>query len=195
MTCSVGVVDEEGVVIGGDSLSSDGSSVIVRRDPKVFRVGEFLIGFTSSYRMGQLLRFSLKPPKLAVGGDVERYMNTDFIDAVRDCFRDGGYLTVEDSQESGGIFLAGFRGRLFRVGSDFQVGESWSGLAAIGSGDEVATGALYAAKKIRPDMQTEQLALLALDAAEANSCNVREPFLVMRLPNGRPTRGKAKAKG
>lgn len=59
MTCIVGITDGRTVTVGGDSAGSDGWHVAVLSDSKVFQVGPYLMGFTTSYRMGQLLRYSL----------------------------------------------------------------------------------------------------------------------------------------
>ena len=53
--------------IGGDRAGVAGLSLTVRADEKVFQNGEFLMGFTTSFRMGQLLRYSLKPPPPPAG--------------------------------------------------------------------------------------------------------------------------------
>jgi hypothetical protein len=55
MTCIVGIVENGKVYMGGDAAGVNGYSVRVRKDPKLFKVGEFLFGYTSSFRMGQLL--------------------------------------------------------------------------------------------------------------------------------------------
>ncbi|KKN17732.1 hypothetical protein LCGC14_0962700, partial [marine sediment metagenome] len=63
MTCIVGFIDDGGKAwMGGDSAGVAGHHTHPRRDPKVFRVGPVLIGYTSSFRMGQLLRYHLKIP-------------------------------------------------------------------------------------------------------------------------------------
>src|SRR5690242_15173484 len=85
MTCIVGLVAADGRVhLGGDSAGIAGYDLTVRKDPKVFRVGEFAVGFTSSFRMGQLLRFAFTPPPIE--GDLDAYMVTTFVNALRDCF-------------------------------------------------------------------------------------------------------------
>ena len=74
MTCIVGLVHEGVVYIGGDSAGVAGLSLTVRADEKVFQNGEFLMGFTTSFRMGQLLRYSLKPPCSYPDDDINQYM-------------------------------------------------------------------------------------------------------------------------
>jgi hypothetical protein len=63
MTAVVGLVHNGTVHLGGDSAAPQGWDLIVRADPKVFTVGPYAIGFTTSWRMGQVLRWSFKPPK------------------------------------------------------------------------------------------------------------------------------------
>jgi hypothetical protein len=74
MTAIVGLVHKESVTIGGDSAGVSGLSLSVRADAKVFRKGRYLFGFTTSYRMGQLIRYSLQPPKPK--GDLDAFMAT-----------------------------------------------------------------------------------------------------------------------
>ena len=107
MTCIVGLVHEGVVYIGGDSAGVGGMSLTVRADEKVFQNGEFLMGFTTSFRMGQLLRYSLKPPRRHPDDDIHQYMVVDFINAVRECLKSGGYASKKNDVESGGTFLVG----------------------------------------------------------------------------------------
>lgn len=176
MTCIVGVVRDGKVFIGGDSAGVDGRyGLTVRADKKVFRNGDFVMGFTSSFRMGQLLAFGFYPPKPRVGMDVMEYMVTDFIDAARSRMKYGGYAKIENSVEEGGTFLVGYAGRLFCVANDFQVGESSYGFDACGCGDLIALGSLYSTRS-----WADQEARLkeALTAAESFSAGVRAPFVI-----------------
>ena len=65
MTAIVGLVDSGIVYIGGDSAGASGWSLTVRADAKVFFNAGYLFGFTTSYRMGQLIRYALQPPEPA----------------------------------------------------------------------------------------------------------------------------------
>ena len=87
------------VYIGGDSAGVAGLSLVVRADEKVFRNGDFLMGFTTSFRMGQLLRYKLYPPRRHPDDRVAKYMVVDFIDAVRECLKAGGYASKPESTE------------------------------------------------------------------------------------------------
>lgn len=174
MTCIVGIVDEGRVWLGADSAGVGGYDLTLRKDPKVFRNGAFIFGFTTSFRMGQLLRYSFDPPELIDKDRVDAFMAVGFIDAVRECLRKGGYASKKDERETGGTFLVGVAGRLFRVEDDYQVGESLTGYDACGCGEPYARGALYATK----NMHAENRINIALRAAEAHSAGVRGPFVV-----------------
>jgi ATP-dependent protease HslVU (ClpYQ) peptidase subunit len=63
MTCIVGFRQGGKVIVGGDSAGISGWDVTVRADPKVFVAGDYVMGFTSSFRLGQLLQFRLKLPE------------------------------------------------------------------------------------------------------------------------------------
>ena len=177
MTCIVGVVENNKVYIGGDSAGIAGYNLTVRKDKKVFRNGDFIVGGTSSFRMIQLLRYAFEPPHYDENTDLEKYMATTFVDSVRERFKRGGYAQVESQQESGGHFLIGFRGWLFRVEADYQVGEALSSYDAVGCGADIALGCLYAT----PDMQSHKRIELALRAAEAHNAGVRAPFSIEHL--------------
>ncbi|MFH0902328.1 MAG: hypothetical protein V2A73_16980 [Pseudomonadota bacterium] len=174
MTCIVGLVEEGTVYIGGDSAGVSGLDLTVRADEKVFRSGPFLMGFTSSFRMGQLLRYALTPPLHDPEMDIDKYMVTVFVNAVRQCLKDGGYARKEHEVESGGTFLVGYKGRLFEINGDYQVGRPLDGYAAVGCGAQIAHGALFASAERPP----EKRVLMALDAAERFSAGVRRPFMV-----------------
>lgn len=174
MTCIAGLAINGVVYIGGDSAGVGGYSLTVRADRKVFRNGEFVFGFTSSFRMGQLLHHSLVPPKRHPDTNVDKFMVTEFIDAVRKCLKDGGYASRENDVEAGGVFLVGYEGRLFRIDNDYQVGESADGIDAVGCGEDLAIGALSAsAGKPRDRVQ------MALQVAESRSAGVRGPFHII----------------
>ena len=178
MTCIVGLVDNGNVYIGGDSAGVAGLNLTVRADEKVFRNGPFLMGFTSSFRMGQLLRYAFKPPLHDPEMDVDRYMATVFIDAVRQCLKDGGYAKKTNEEESGGNFLVGYQGQLFEIDDDYQVAKPLDGYVAVGCGAQIARGAMFASEERQPETRV----LMALDAAERFSAGVRRPFLLMTLP-------------
>jgi hypothetical protein len=161
--------------MGGDSAGADSSwSLQIRSESKVFQRGPYLMGFTTSFRMGQLLRWSLEAID-PVDVDLDAFMATAFIDAVRKCLKDGGFAKKEADREEGGTFLVGVHGRLFTVHDDYQVAEQVTPYAAVGCGADVALGVMYATDHLAPAHRLQ----VALDAAERHSAGVRGPFSII----------------
>lgn len=175
MTCIAGFVEGSTVWIGGDSAGVAGYDLTVRADQKVFRNGPMIFGFTTSFRMGQLLRYALTVPDHDPRQPVEKYMATTFVDAVRSCLKKHAFTTVKDGVEMGGTFLIGYSGRLFLIDEDYQVCETVDGFDACGCGAQIAKGALHATSHVGTVTGQARLEL-ALSAAERHSAGVRRPF-------------------
>ncbi len=187
MTAIAGVEHDGLVVIGGDSAGVAGWRLQVRADEKVFRKGQMIFGFCGSFRLGQLLRHALTLPRRHQDDDVDQWLVVDFIDSVRQVLKDKGNAQKEKEQESAdGSFLLGYEGRLYLVDSDYQVGRTVHGFAAVGCGDEIALGALHATA--HTTMTPQQRVRAALEAAAEFSAGVRPPFTILTQPEPKPAR-------
>lgn len=178
MTCIVGYIDKKNkkVIMGGDSAAIAGLDLTIRKDNKVFNNGDFVIGCTSSFRMIQLLQYSFKPPEIKTK-NIHQYMCTDFINEVRKCFQEGGFLQkYTDGDEKGGTFLVGYKNKLFKIDNDFQVAENINGYDSIGCGDDYALGSLYILNKT--SKSPIDIVLLALNTASYFSAGVSKPFII-----------------
>lgn len=184
MTCIVGLKHNKKIYIGGDSLGSDSSfSKTVRLDKKVFTVGEMSFGFTTSFRMGQILEYVLDAPERPEGISDMKYLVAHWVPAVIECFGEHGYKGTRDTEDHadeavGGNFLLGYRGVLYEVDNDFQIGIPADQYSAVGCGSDLALGALYAAKKAGVKAP-EELIITALEAAEKHSGGVQRPFNIV----------------
>ena len=182
MTCIVGLIDRvnDKILLGGDSAGVSGFNVYLRKDPKVFKRDNFIFGFTSSFRMGQLLMTEgLIRREQREGEDTYKYMVSEFIPNVRKVFRDNGYSSISDNEETGGIFLVGCNKRLFFIDTDFQVGEYHDDYMCCGCGQAYAYGSLYSTNDIK--ITSYDRIIKALEAAEHFSCGVRRPFTIVTL--------------
>ncbi len=184
MTCIVGLVQRGSVYIGGDSASVQGWTSRITRLPKVFRRGPFLIGYTTSFRMGQLLQYGLEVRVQREDEDAMKYMVTEVAEKVRVLLKERGVAKVEANTESGGQFLVGYRGRLFSFQQDFQVNEMADGYDAVGSGAEYALGAMRAMDRSAPLARLRR----ALEISAHFNMGVSGPFFVRSL-RGAPARG------
>lgn len=178
MTCIVGLEYKGKVYIGGDSAGVSGLSIRIRSDTKVFKRGPFIMGFTSSFRMGQLLMYKLNVSKQTRNQTDYQYMVTTFIDAVRECLKNGGFAARSEEVESGGTFLVGYKNKLYKICEDYQVGVPAASYSSIGCGNKFAIGAirvLMQQKNITPKKAIQE----ALETAVAFSGGVRPPFTIM----------------
>lgn len=192
MTCIVGVLGEKDIFIGGDAASGDPDhySIKICKTPKVFKTEiiskrnkikiPMLIGYTTSFRMGQLLQYSLVPPEWPDRMESERYFATIFIDHVRKLFQEKGFIRKDKDQESGGNFLLAVKGGLFNIEDDFKVHQVVENYDAIGCGLYLAQGTLYALRQIGP-LNSDSVRL-ALEASAHHNAYVRPPFTILSIP-------------
>lgn len=178
MTCAVAVRDPKRgcVVVGADSCGgrSDGDwTVHTLRNQKVFRNGPFVIGYTSSFRMGQLLQHSFKAPVPPKRGDLLGFMVRDFVEAARAVLKQGGYTRIENNAEEAGEFVCAIGRRIFVIESNLQIIESTEPFAAVGCGSSFALGALRALPQTTP---AKSRCLAALKVGERSSGGVVRPF-------------------
>lgn len=179
MTAIAAVRTKTNVVMGADSagMNTGSYSLYIRRDKKIFRVGPFVIGYTTSFRMGQLLRFGsgdLSLDRLKPAGDGLAFMVRAFVPRMREILKNEGFMTVKDNVERGGQFLVAYGRRLFTIHGDLQVEELHEDYAACGCAEGVIWGSLYST-----DGDPHGRVRLALEAAEHHSGGVRRPFVLM----------------
>ena len=175
MTCVAGIALDGKVTMGADSAGGGGNGWGIRAVavPKAFRKGPMLMGYTTSFRMGQLLRHKLVLPEQESEDDLQ-YMVVRFVEAVRECLKAGGYSEIDNNREEGGVFLVGYKGVLYRVGDDFQVTPYKDGLAACGCGVSYALAAMHVLGGT-PRERVQR----ALETAAYFSGGVLGPFIVL----------------
>lgn len=143
MTIVAGLAVNGRVYMAADSQASSGWDCRNRKDPKVFISHDILYGFTSSYRMGQILRYHTEPLDIpSAPGDIMGFVVRTMVPQWRRLFQDHGYLKSDAGRDDSGTFMAGLRGKLFTVDSDFQVAEHTDNFAAVGCGSAYALGAM-----------------------------------------------------
>lgn len=198
MTAIVGAVSEQLVVLGADSMGSDGWSGRAYRNPKLgthpvthvdgSTVTKLDLGFgiTGSFRFGQVLATHITPPD-DHQSDAWTYIVKDFVPHLRKQMGEHGYLTKKDDVESiGGAALLAYRGRLFELQTDLSVIEAAEPFNAAGSGYLVALGAMSHA--YTTILQPEDLCRAGLTAAASLITSVGPPFHFthIRHHNGGP---------
>lgn len=150
MSVVVGIeVAGQGVWLAAERMGTDNFNIQHELGaPKVWRQGPYIIGFVGSIPDGQAIQYraTLPPPP---DWDVDRHMATEFIDTLRDVV--GEHPAARGATPEGPTLLVGIGDRLYGVYRDYQCLHVTSGMLAIGSGYEVALGALHA-DTMTPDL-------------------------------------------
>jgi hypothetical protein len=189
MTAVVALIHENKVLLGGDAAASDDKSGLIfsRVDPKVFKVGQYGIGFVDSFRMGQILQYNWTPPiyKPTAGyKNLDKFLRTKFIESIKEAFKEQGYGnqtagSTEDGDE-GGVFIITVQGsgRIFVMDTDFHIGEADVAYMAEGAGQELALGSLFSTTAIKTPRKRVRM---ALEAASKFNMSVRPPFTIIEV--------------
>lgn len=178
MTCVIGLLSDGVCYIGADSCGSDGYTYENCNRSKVFKVEDFIIGGTTSFRMLDLLEFSLiipavKPSELE---NIDKFMRTTFVNAVRQCLKTGGFCKIDNSVDQGGEFLIGYKDKLFRMQSDFSIITQIE-YDVVGCGHQAAIGSLFTTKEC--EFSPSERIRIALSAAESIMIGVKGPFNII----------------
>lgn len=181
MTCIVGIEHKGYVYMGGDRCSSNESIKVSVDRSKVFINKDVIIGFTDSFRFGDILQYHYFPAKRPKKFSDDEYLYLILVEQLRELLKEKGYTTVSENNESGGNCLIGYKGKLYEVQHDFSLNRTVHGFNAIGSGTDVALGSLYTTSLITPTMDPEQQLLTALTAAEEFCPGVRRPFDILKV--------------
>lgn len=173
MTCII-AIEEEGVVyMGSDAAASGDGLVGIVTSPKVFHNGPLLIGYTDSFRMGQLLQYTLEAPIESMTWDVDRWVSVDLMAAVRTCFEENGYEVSKEGRVEGGQFLVAVAGRCYEVQDDYSALRYSSGEYSVGAGASHAMGSLHSTREWEDQWVRLEA---ALDAATEHVLGVDPPF-------------------
>lgn len=182
MTCIIAIADKDSgkVYMAGDSAATNGwfdSSIVSH--PKVFlKSPDMLIGYTGSFRVGQIMQYGFSLPSICEGIDHMQYMSIHFVNAMRQALNAAGCLETDNGcevAEGNSCILVGWRGRIYEIMSGFGI--IWSSLnyASVGSGHAYACGALYASDGLAAVDRLQ----MALNAASQFNAGVRGPFTIL----------------
>lgn len=179
MTVVVGLKAGRSIWMGSDSAAtSDDFSKSNWQPKKIFILkNEFLIGYSSSFRAGQIIEHAFTPPD---SGNLRgmRYLTTKFIPAMIKTLEKQKFDLSENDSE----FLLGWRSKLYQVQCDFSLFESIDGYAAIGSGESYAVSALYTYKSLNiKGVQSKKYIEMALNAAANFNGAVSGPYYYEKI--------------
>jgi 20S proteasome alpha/beta subunit len=145
MTCIIGYLDTKNkrTIMVGDKIGVRSNEAYIMNDDtsKVFINGKFLIGYTTSFRMGQILENMSFPEQTSKQTDIE-YMCTTIVDKLIETFSSNNFGESISGVQKNGEFLIAYRDKLYHMFPDFSVGLHQSKYGAVGCGAQYAMGAL-----------------------------------------------------
>lgn len=193
MTAIIGMERDGVAYIGADSAASSDDLSTVIAEPKVFRKGEYVIGYSYSFRFGNLLQHAWDAPGLPESlrtnpAGIDAFMVNSVAQSIHTLLESRKALRSKDSNSETGCALIAIRGRLYEYERDGYILRTKDGIAATGS----AYIALLASIKTlhscdwaaapggtgAMDVPSQLLAALRV-AEDLTPSRVRAPFRVM----------------
>lgn len=155
MTCIIAITEKDKVHMVGDLCGSNGfQHKNYTKNVKIFKNGEFLIGHTDTYRLGQILQYSWCPPKKSADYDEDVYIYKHIVDSLKKTLDENSYGKKDGVCFIGGNFLIGYKGRIFEVQSDMSILEHEK-FASVGCGEYMAESSLatllHTGSKLNPE--------------------------------------------
>lgn len=186
MSIVVGIVHNDGVTIGSDSIvvTDDNTCTIATEETnKLFFKNDLLFGGVGDFIILQHARHTWTCPKNKSDLDPLEYL----IKTVCPSLKRHLATVISKSDEgksnttSEAEFMVAYQGRLFEILEDYMVLENPYGYGAIGAGERVALGALDCL--VRSKLSPETSAQRAMEVAYKYCQNVRPPYIVHTLRN------------
>lgn len=173
MTCIIAYTNGTNSFIAGDKLGSNGFTHGVVVEPKIFekkfkKVSEnglnkteetLSMGYTTSFRMGQLLTYNLELPEQKSNQNFMQYLVLEVVPLLRKLYKDewGSKDTQQDI--GGGNFLILHNHEIYEVQPDFSVLQPKSHIASVGCGTYHAMASMQAfiiaEKVLKPERCTD----------------------------------------
>lgn len=180
MTIIAACVDQDGNIwMGSDTVSVHrGMNVKRAAEPKVFRLGEMLIGSSGTVHCGQIVEHLIELPPIPAEDNLMPWMVEEFAAPLRVAMKTHGgeCKNRNGDDEMDGRLLIGLRGKLFEVDVGYGIYTHAACFAAIGCADQEALAGMLTALKIHPDMHARAVVQLGLEAAAELDINIRPPF-------------------
>jgi ATP-dependent protease HslVU (ClpYQ) peptidase subunit len=178
MTCILGIEHAGGVTMAADSFCG-GSVVLSLPDAhsKLIVGRQHMFAVAGLNRVCDVLRHAVEINYDMSGVNLDAYIALNLATTLREALEkhcpEAAKTPTEDNNWS---VLFAIRGALYWIDSSYNATRFRDGYVALGSGGQVAMGALHATKHHGGD--PEDRARHALDAAAEHATGVRRPFIV-----------------
>jgi ATP-dependent protease HslVU (ClpYQ) peptidase subunit len=180
MTCIVAFRDEkENIIIAGDKMGSDSYSKMIVKEPKVFINGDFAIGYTDSFRMGQLLKHVWVPPERKMEQETDNYLYADVTKSLRGLFKDNGF--GDDDNNEFGAFIMVYEDRILEMQGEMSLLEHETDIVSVGAGCYHATAALQVL--LEYDSEVEEVLDKTFEVVAYNIVSVSQEYDLITVPS------------
>ena len=147
----------------------------IRRYPA--RTGEALVGISGTGAIAAVLDADLKLAEVPEYEDLDDWGNDVARKASAICTSSG----VAEEGQMAGLLLLGYQGRLWSVTHCYAIAHP-DGVAAVGSGEGPAIGAIDTLLAVCPDMPPSEVVARAVQAAILRDRHSGEPVQIEHLP-------------
>lgn len=139
--------------MGGERGYSDSHTLVSSTQPKIFSIGQYLIGYAGNSGVGQAIVYNFSPPALK-SIKIDNHMLKLFMPQLRSFIKESD-IKLPDSEDDSTGLIVGIKGRVYEVDlSDFQCVEYEE--VSIGSGSGYAYGSLYTSIGLPPKARVEK---------------------------------------
>jgi ATP-dependent protease HslVU (ClpYQ) peptidase subunit len=168
MSCLIAYKSGNKIYLGSDGAATEEDGDIRPiKTKKIFRVGDYLIGYAGSIRAGQIIR-NIDPPETI----------EELIEVMRTKMEECGCLAITDASTSlsQSCFIVIHRDIIYEILSDFQLNEVSGNFTTIGCGGPYAFGAMHVIQE--EDLSPSQKIVKALKVVSEYHAAVRPPYEV-----------------
>jgi len=198
MTCIVAFRNKEkNIILAGDKMGSDSFTSMISKVPKVFTNDDFAIGYTSSFRMGQLLQHVWLPPQRKVDQSTDNYLYSDVTASLRKMFKENGF--GDDDTNEFGNFIMIYEDRILEMQDEMSFLEHETDIVSVGAGCYHATAAMQLLLDYESDNETILTKLFDLVGYNIVSVSTQYDWMEIKMPTydeedneEKPKRGRPK---
>jgi ATP-dependent protease HslVU (ClpYQ) peptidase subunit len=144
MTAIVGIQGKGWAVIAADSMTTyDDKPYYAKGMDKAIRKGDYVFAFAGDAIAGNIAEFLWTPPKFIKTMPLDAFIQVKVLPSLRDAMREHGYEPdVIKDPNAGFDALICLNGIIYEIDEEYMWSRDDRGLYAVGSGGQLALGAL-----------------------------------------------------
>ena len=144
MTAIVGIQGKGWAVIAADSMTTyDDKPYYAKGMDKAVRKGDYVFAFAGDAVAGNIAEFLWTPPKIIKTMSLDAFMQVKVLPSLRDAMKEHGYEPDAIKDPNAGFdALMCLNGVIYEIDEEYMWSRDDRGLYAVGSGGQLALGAL-----------------------------------------------------